>query len=108
VQIGGGGVDPDREFEVNVVVTARDGSVDVDFGGTSPQARGTINSSFSQTLSGVVYAMRCFVDPTIPMNEGCFRPLAVHLPSGTLVNPEPPAACGGRVMTVAAAVEAIL
>ncbi|MFL6242006.1 MAG: hydantoinase B/oxoprolinase family protein [Acidimicrobiia bacterium] len=107
-EIDGDGVDPDREFEVNVAVTAQDGSIDVDFGGTSPQARGTINSSFSQTLSGVVYAVRCFVDPTIPMNEGCFRPLHTRLPAGTLVNPNPPAACGGRVMTVAAAVEAIL
>jgi N-methylhydantoinase B len=107
-EIDGDGVDPDREFEVNVAVTTRDGSIDVDFDGTSPQARGTINSSFSQTLSGVVYAVRCFVDPTIPMNEGCFRPLHTRLPGGTLVNPNPPAACGGRIMTVAAAVEAIL
>jgi N-methylhydantoinase B len=107
-EIDGDGVDPDRAFEVDVAVTAQDGSIDVDFGGTSPQARGTINASFSQTLSGVVYAVRCFVDPTIPMNEGCFRPVRTRLPRGTLVNPEPPAACGGRVMTVAAAVEAIL
>jgi N-methylhydantoinase B len=42
------------------------------------------------------------------MNEGCFRPLRTRLPAGTLVNPDPPAACGGRVMTVSAAVEAIL
>ena len=48
------------------------------------------------------------MDPTIPMNEGCFRPVHVHLPEGTLVNPRPPAACGGRVVTVAAAVDAIL
>jgi N-methylhydantoinase B len=107
-EIDGDGVDPERAFEVNVAVTAQDGSIDVNFGGTSPQARGTINSSFSQTLSGVVYAVRCFVDPTIPMNEGCFRPLHTRLPRGTLVNPDPPAACGGRVMTVAAGVEAIL
>jgi N-methylhydantoinase B len=107
-EIDGDGVDPDRSFEVKIAVTLRDGSVDVDFAGTSPQARGTINSSFSQTLSGVVYAMRCFVDPAIPMNEGCFRPLHARLPAGTLVNPAPPAACGGRVMTVAAAVEAML
>src|SRR5439155_134977 len=59
-------------------------------------------------LIGVVYAVRCFADPTIPMNEGCFRPLEVHLPSGSLVNPDPPAACGGRLVTVAAATEAIL
>jgi N-methylhydantoinase B len=107
-EVDGDGIEADRDFEVRVAVTLDDDGIGVDFSGTSPQAQGTINSSFSQTLSGVVYAMRCFVDPTIPMNEGCFRPLSVHLPRGTLVNPDPPAACGGRVMTVAAAVEAIL
>ena len=62
----------------------------------------------SQALSGVVYGIRCFVDPSIPMNEGCWRPITVRLPPGSLVNPTPPAACGGRIVTVAAAVEAIL
>jgi N-methylhydantoinase B len=98
-----------RAFEVRVAVTLDGtGSVDVDLDGTSRQARGAINSSVSQTLSGIVYAVRCFADPTIAMNEGCFRPLAVRLPRGSLVNPEPPAACGGRLVTVAAATEAIL
>jgi N-methylhydantoinase B len=96
-------------FEVRVTVTLPgDGSVDVDLAGTSSQAVGAINSSVSQTLSGIVYAIRCFADPGIPMNEGCFRPLAVHLPPGSLVNPDPPAACGGRLVTVSAATEAIL
>ena len=98
-----------RTFEVCVAVTlAADGTVDVDLAGTSAQARGAINASVSQTLSGIVYAIRCFADPTIPMNEGCFRPLRVHLPPGSLVNPDPPAACGGRLVSVAAATEAIL
>jgi len=98
-----------RTFEVRVAVTLDGtGGVDVDCAGTSTQAIGAINSSVSQTLSGIVYAVRCFADPTIAMNEGCFRPLEVHLPRGTLVNPEPPAACGGRLVTVAAATEAIL
>jgi N-methylhydantoinase B len=107
-EIDGDGVEHDRAFEVCVAVIVHDETVDLDFAGTSSQARGTINASFSQTLSGVVYAVRCFVDPAITMNEGCFRPLTVRLPPGTLVNPEQPAACGGRVITVAAAVEAIL
>jgi N-methylhydantoinase B len=98
-----------RTFEVRVAVTLDGtGSVDVDCAGTSSQATGAINSSVSQTLSGIVYALRCFADPKIAMNEGCFRPLDVHLPHGSLVNPEPPAACGGRLVTVAAATEAIL
>jgi N-methylhydantoinase B len=98
-----------RAFEVRVAVTLDGtGGVDVDLAGTSAQAKGAINSSVSQTLSGILYAVRCFADPTIAMNEGCFRPLTVHLPRGSLVNPEPPAACGGRLVTVAAATEAIL
>jgi N-methylhydantoinase B len=98
-----------RAFEVCAAVTLDGtGSVDVDLAGTSAQATGAINASVSQTLSGILYAVRCFADPAIAMNEGCFRPLTVHLPRGSLVNPEPPAACGGRLVTVAAATEAIL
>lgn len=103
------GVDPGRSFDVVVGVTAgEDGTVAVDFTGTAAQSRGAINASYSQALSGVVYALRCHVDPTIPMNEGCFRPIEVVFPAGSLVNPTPPAACGGRVVTVTAAIEAIL
>jgi N-methylhydantoinase B len=106
--IAGDGVEQ-RAFEVRVAVTLDGtGAVDVDLAGTSAQAKGAINSSVSQTLSGVVYAIRCFADAGIAMNEGCFRPLEVHLPRGSLVNPEPPAACGGRLVTVTAATEAIL
>ena len=73
--IDGDGVDPDREFEVKVAVTLDgDGGVEIDFAGTSAQARGMINSSFSQTLSGVVYAVRCFVDPTIADERGLLPP----------------------------------
>lgn len=102
------GIAADRQFEVVVTTTVDDGSIDLDFSGTAEQSGGSINSSFSQTLSGVIFAVRCFVDPTIPMNEGCFRPVRVQIPQGTITNPRPPAACGGRVVTVAAAIEAIL
>ena len=90
-------------------VTIGEGEVTVDFTGTAAQSGGAINASFSQTLSGVIYAIRCFVDPSIPMNEGCFR--LIHTGAAgraRSVNPDPPAACGGRMVTVAAVVEAIL
>ncbi len=102
------GLDASRQYEVKVSLTVAGGSVDVDFTGTSPQSAGAINSSISQSLSGIVYAVRCFVDPDIPMNEGSFTPITVHLPEGSLVNPRPPAACGGRIVAVCAAVESIL
>ena len=106
--IDGDGVEAGRTFDVRVAVTCTAGGVHVDFAGTAEQSRGAINASVSQTLSGVLYGIRCFVDPSIPMDEGCWRPLTTSLPAGSLVNPRPPAACGGRVVTVAAAVEAIL
>ena len=102
------GVAPGATFEVVAAVTVTDEDVTIDFTGTADQSGGSINSSVSQTLSGVVYAIRCFVDPSIPMNEGCFRLIRTVLPEGSLVNPRPPAACGGRIVTVTAVVEAIL
>ena len=99
---------PGRTFEVVTTVTVGEGEATVDFTGTAAQSGGAINASFSQTLSGVIYAIRCFVDPSIPMNEGCFRLIHTVLPTGSLVTPDPPAACGGRMVTVAAVVEAIL
>jgi N-methylhydantoinase B len=102
------GLDADRTFTVRVAVTVADGSITLDFTGTDPQSRGAINSSFSQTLSGVIFAVRCFVDPSIPMNDGCFIPVETILPLGSIVSPEAPAACGGRVVTVFAVLEAIV
>ena len=106
--IEGDGFEPGKRFEVHAAVTVGDGTIDIDFAGTSPQSGGAINASYSQAVSGVIYAVRCLVDPTIPMNEGCFRAVRMHLPPGTLLNPNPPAACGGRVISVTAAIEAVL
>lgn len=103
------GITSDGRHVVRVTVDVDgEGGIRLDFEGTAAQSPGAINASFSQTISGVVYAVRCLIDPSIPMNEGCFRPIEINLPRGSLVNPNPPAACGGRLVTVAAAVEAIL
>lgn len=92
---------------VRVTVTVGAEGVVVDFAGTDEQVALPVNSGFSQTHGGVMYALRCFVDPVLPLNEGCFAPLDVRMPKGTLVNCTPPYPGGGRWATVAAAEEAI-
>ncbi|GAA4613589.1 hydantoinase B/oxoprolinase family protein [Actinoallomurus liliacearum] len=92
---------------VRVAVTVHDDGVLVDFAGTDPQVARPVNSGFSQTLGGVMYALRCFVDPALPMNEGCFAPVEVRMPEGSLVNCTKPYPGGGRWATVAAAEEAV-
>lgn len=108
--VDGDGLEEDREPVVRVAVqTGRaDGSVRLDFSATDDQALGAINAGFSQALTGALYAVRCFVDPTIPMNEGCFAPLEVVFRKGSMLDPHPPAACGGRVVAVTAVCEAVV
>ncbi|GAA2447762.1 hydantoinase B/oxoprolinase family protein [Actinomadura vinacea] len=103
---GGYRLDDGHTIRVAVGVDGCGGIV-VDFAGTDEQVPLPINSGFSQTHGGVLYAVRCFVDPALPMNEGCFAPVEVRMPAGTLVHCTPPFPGGGRFGTVAAAEEAV-
>jgi N-methylhydantoinase B len=81
-------------------VTTRDGAIEIDYEGTSAQVPFPVNAVFGVTLSGVHYVIRAATDPAIPMNEGCFRPVSVRAPLGTLLNPRRPApVAGGNVET---------
>jgi len=107
------GLDLDHSPTVRVTVTVGDGeapngSLTLDFTESDDQARGAINAGVSQALTGAIYSVRCFVDPAIPMNEGCYSPVDVSFRRGSLLDPKPPAACGGRVVSVTAACEAVL
>jgi len=109
-QIDGDGLEPDRQPFVRVRVEVEDGrdGIRLDFTATDDQALGAINAGFSQALTGALYAVRCFVDPSIPMNEGCFTPVDVVFRKGSLLDPHAPAACGGRVVAVTAVCEAVV
>jgi N-methylhydantoinase B len=78
----------------------RDGAVRFDYTGTASQLAEPLNAVFGVTLSGVHYALRAVTDPTIPMNDGCLRPVHVFAPEGCLLNPRRPApVSGGNVET---------
>lgn len=60
-----------------------------------PAVRSYINSYAPNTMSAVYLAVLTFVDPTMPHNEGLYRPIEVDLGEpGSLVNAAEPAACG--------------
>jgi N-methylhydantoinase B len=105
--IEGDGVDPDKTYDVVATVTIKGSDFHVDFTGTSPQARGAINSSYSQSLSCVLFVMRCFLDPDIPTNEGLYRPIHANFPPGTMVNVSYPAACNLRLASGQAIIDAL-
>jgi N-methylhydantoinase B len=87
-------------IRIALKLTLRDGTASLDYTGTSAQVNVPLNAVFGVTLSGVHYALRAVTDPTIPMNDGCFRPVDVFAPEGTLLNPRRPApVSGGNVET---------
>jgi N-methylhydantoinase B len=90
----------DEDIPVEVAVTVDGPAVTVDFAGTADQVAGNVNAPLSVAKSAVYYVIRCVTDPDIPPNHGCYEPVTVAAPEGSLLNPDPPAAVvGGNVET---------
>jgi len=102
------GVVADKLYPVKAEVTVADSNLRVDFAGTAPQARGAINCTSSQSVGCVTYAVRCQLDPTIPMNEGFYRPIEMLFPPGSVVNCTYPAACNLRLGVGQAIIDSII
>lgn len=75
------------DIPMRVSVTRHNDTIAIDYTGTSNQVRAPINAVYGVTLSAVYYVLKCITDPDIMMNDGCFRPVAVNVPQGTLLNP---------------------
>ncbi len=97
-------------IKIRVSLSIRGGKAAVDFTGSDPESDGCLNAVESITRSAVYYCFLCLLvtqshleaallsDP--PVNAGCFRPITVILPEGSIVNARPPrAVAGGNVET---------
>jgi N-methylhydantoinase B len=94
------GVNVHQPIRIEATVTIDGSDLHVDFTGTGEQAKGPVNAVPAATLSGVYYVVRAVTDPTIPNNAGCFAPVSITMPEGTVVNPRPPAPVNARSLTV--------
>lgn len=93
------GVEEDP-VKIMVTITIREDQMKIDYTGTDRQVEGPMNAVWGVTLSGAYYALKCLTDSSIPTNDGCYRPISVYAPPGTLLNPIFPAAvAGGNVET---------
>jgi len=85
---------------LRVTLTIAGDTLTVDYTGTDTQVVAPINAVHGVSLAAVYYVLRSVTDPAIPMNEGCFRPVTVKIPEGTVLNPRRPApVAGGNVET---------
>jgi N-methylhydantoinase B len=90
----------DAPVPLSVTVTVReDGTLRVDWAGSSPQVRAAINSTLSFTKSNTFLSVRCALRGDIPNNAGVFRCVEVTAPEGSVLNPRPPAPVAARALT---------
>ncbi len=102
-----------RAIRLKVRMTVEQGSVTLDFADTDPQTRQSYNLpshsrrghwQFVFSLVGFLRSVR----GGIAYNSGLARPVAVEVPRGTVLNPEPGVAVGNRSATQIRLVDVIM
>lgn len=98
-----------KPVRLAVRVTVDGDTVTADFAGSDPQADGPLNAVLPVTRSAVYYCIRCLLSDPVPVNNGCFEPVQVEAPLGSVVNAVRPAAVsGGNVETSQRIVDVVL
>ena len=81
----------DEPIKIQVALTINGSDISVDFSGSHPQTIGGMNCPLAVTYSSVQFAVKAAADPWNPANSGCYRPVTVVAPHGSVVNPVMPA-----------------
>jgi len=93
-------MDDGSAIVVEIAIDKEKRSARVDFTGTSRQLPTNFNAPTAVCRAAVLYVFRTLIDEEIPLNDGCLRPIEIHIPDGCLLNPRPPAAIvAGNVET---------
>ena len=82
----------DETFKVRLTITKQGDTITADFAGSDPAVAGPMNAPLTVTASGVFCALKMIADPQslIPPNSGCWRPVTVTAPPGSVVNAQHP------------------
>ena len=97
------GLDIDGYVDIvhlHATVTVDGDGILVDYAGTSPQVQhAAINCVYNVTFSSSMYPFKCALVPTVPNNEGLFRPVTVVAPEGCILNTTFPHPVNARAKT---------
>ena len=93
-------LDDGSHIQVAVRIDRRARRATVDFSGSSGQRPGNSNAPLAITKAVVLYVFRTLVGEPIPLNAGCFDPIDLVVPPGSMLHPRFPAAVvAGNVET---------
>lgn len=86
-------------LELSVAIHVDGERMRVEWDGPAQLPQGGINCTLNYTAAHTVYALKCILTPDIPSNAGCFRPIEVVAPAGSILNCDYPAAVNLRTHT---------
>lgn len=96
-------------ISLKVAIAVQGSDITVDFTGTQNQVAGNINCPISVAAAAVYYVFRCLLPESAPASAGCFKPITVTAPLGSLLNAKRPAAvAAGNVETSTRVVDLVL
>jgi N-methylhydantoinase B len=98
----------DEPVHLKARIELRPDGVSFDLTGSDPQRRAPVNSTYAQTFSACAYALKCVIDPDLPVNEGFYRVLEVNAPEGSVTNATWPAPVVGGWETQTRLVDILL
>ena len=112
-EYGGSFLDNDgRNLNVTIAdqvkVIVKGSAMIVDFSQMHPQVASPLNSGRSGGIAAARVAFKALTSPDLDVDEGCFRPLEVILPEGTMLSAKPPAALGLWSIALPTVVDTIL
>ena len=86
----------DEPITIHVTLRVRGSEIEADFTGSSMQVDRGLNVVLNYTAAYTNYALKCALCPTVPHNDGSFRPVRVTAPEGSIFNPRFPAPVAAR------------
>jgi N-methylhydantoinase B len=88
--LDGDAVDDTEQYRVKVKVKVSGDRLEVDFSGTSRQARTSVNAGWLDTKTGVSIALMFLLAPTSAFTSGALRNVDIVLPDSTYISAAPP------------------
>jgi N-methylhydantoinase B len=85
----------DEPVRLRARVTLAPEGAHFDTTGSDPQRRAPVNSTYAMTFSACAYALKCLIDPDLPVNDGFYRLISLAAPAGTVTNASWPGAVVG-------------
>lgn len=81
----------DDPVKINLTIRIKGDEMIWDTTGSALQQIGPTNIPYSGTVSFSRLILKMLTTPLYPANEGCFRPMKIIAPEGSIFNPKPPA-----------------